>query len=417
LPRLAATAARWRWPTAGVPAILAGMAEEPPAGRAYIPRVYRLAGRRDLHAFLASAIEQCGGTLTYASSSTRAPFVFGVQTAGDDRLCLVIYAFRCSPSPIKGRATDEHRLQVRYGNEPSWGGAHQLAADPARADTVVVLGVHLEAGILVGLDPLLYDPLPMGISVEFKQEIVDAVHTHGWHVWERDNLSGARRPDPRAGARLETLVGLAPDRLLDYAELERQATTLGLDPPLRYRAAVAAREPADKLAASTVHRLEREFALPAAEILEIVAERRRLGVALRGGVAEHHLARQLRTAPEVAEVHAIDEDARHDFDVQPAGGGGTLSVECKNCSPATFADGTPKVEVQKTRASKGDPASRYYRLDQFDVVAACLYPATGEWRFAFKRASELDRRDDYPDRIAPIQRVDDTWADDLGDLL
>jgi hypothetical protein len=393
------------------------MVDEPLAGRAYIPRAYRVAGRRDVHDFLSRAIEQSGGRIAYASPPTRAPFVFGVQTARDDRLCLVVYAFRCNPAPIKGRPSDEHRVQVRYGGQPSWGGSHRIAQDPAGADTVLVVGAHLGAGVLVGLDPLLYDPLPMGISVEFKQDQVDAALTEGWCVWERDNISGLRRPDPRSENRLETLVGLAPDRLLDYAEFERQATGLGLDPPLRHRAAVAAAERCEEPTASTVHRLEREFALPAAEILEIVAERRRLGVALRGGVAEHHLARHLRTLGGVAEVVPIDEDGRHDFDVHLTGGRGVIRLECKNCSPAPFADGTAKVEVQKTRASKDDPASRYYRVGQFDVVAACLYPATGYWHFRFKHAAELDRREDYPDRIAPIQRVDDTWVDDLADFL
>lgn len=403
------------------------MAEEPLAGRAYIPRAYRVAGRGDLQGFVGDALERSGGTVVHASPATRAPFVFGVRTVRDERLCLVVYAFRCNPPPIKGRPLDEHRVQVRYGSEPSWGGPHGLARDPAGADVVLVVGVHLDAGVLVGLDPLLYDPLPMGISIEFKQEAVEATLAQGWHVWERDNLSGRRRPDPRSEKeRLETLVGLTPGRLLDYAALERQASALGLDPPLRYRAAVAAGERREA-AASTVHRLEREFDLPAAEILEIVDERRRLGVALRGGVAEHHLAGHLRALPQVAEARPIDEDGRHDFDVALAGGGGVtgggvtgdgvLRLECKNCSPTPFADGTPKVEVQKTRASKEDPAGRYYRVDQFDVVAACLYPATGEWRFRFKRAADLDRREDYPDRIAPIQRIDDTWADGLGDLL
>lgn len=93
-----------------------------------------------------------------------------------------------------------------------------------------------------------------------------------------------------------------------------------------------------------------------------------------------------------------------------------MLVECKNASPRPYADGTLKVEVQKTRASKGDPASRLYRVDQFDVIAACLYSATGSWTFRFQRTGRLVRDATFGDRIAPIQRIDHDWAPELRDL-
>jgi hypothetical protein len=91
-------------------------------------------------------------------------------------------------------------------------------------------------------------------------------------------------------------------------------------------------------------------------------------------------------------------------------------VECKNASPRAYADGTLKVEVQKTRASKGDPASRLYRVDQFDVIAACLYSPTREWVFRFQHTRLLVRDRTFADRIAPIQRIEDDWVPDLGQL-
>jgi hypothetical protein len=75
-----------------------------------------------------------------------------------------------------------------------------------------------------------------------------------------------------------------------------------------------------------------------------------------------------------------------------------------------------KVEVQKTRASQADPASRFYRVDQFDVVAACLYSPTREWTFRFQCTDALTRHSRFPDRIAPIQRIEDTWVTSLADL-
>lgn len=78
-------------------------------------------------------------------------------------------------------------------------------------------------------------------------------------------------------------------------------------------------------------------------------------------------------------------------------------VECKNCSPRRYANGDIKVEVQKTRATQGDPAGRLYRLDQFDVVAACLFAPTGSGR--------------HPDRLAPLQRVTEDGSSTLPKAL
>ena len=105
----------------------------------------------------------------------------------------------------------------------------------------------------------------------------------------------------------------------------------------------------------------------------------------------------------------------HDFDVTLADGT-ALRVECKNASPKTSAPGGFRVEVQKTRASKGDPASRFYPVDSFDVVAACLFSATGRWQFRFGRTARMTRHRDFPDRLAPIENITADWPDDLTRL-
>lgn len=384
-------------------------------GRAYFP-VYRVSGRTNAHDFLVDAFHRSGGRVMFASPPTRAPVYFGVQAANDERLGVLCYPFRCNPPPIRGRAPDEHRVQIRYGSEEGWtSGDHAIAHDIAGVDTTLVLGVHLEAGLIIGLDPRLYDPLPMGISVEFKEESVQAAQRSGWEVWERVNVPGSRRRKPRARDGIETLVAFRPERLLDYVRLERRATGLGLDPPLRFRAAEAAyglrEEPGDG-----IHVLEEQFELSSLEILEIIASRSRLAVAVKGGVAEHHLERHLRTDPAVVHAEQIDEDGRPDFEVELTDGRSVL-VECKNVSPRPYADGTPKVEVQKTRSQRDDPAGRFYTSDQFDVVAACMFPVSDRWEFRFKSSEALVRHERWPERIAPIQRVDASWSTRLHDAL
>jgi hypothetical protein len=384
------------------------------AGRSYA-RIYRVSGRADLHEFLIEAVARSGGTLLYASDPGRAPLYLGVQAEGDERLGLLCYPFRCNPPPIRGRAADEHRLQVRYGGEPTWGEDHPLGRDIAGVDVTLVLGVHLHVGLLIGLDALLYDPLPMGISVEFKDAEAAAVRERGWHAWQRENRGGTRRPDRRSLYGVETVIGLRPERLLDYARFERQATALGLDSSLRLRGALAAAN-AVPAAGGARHALEEEFQLRSAEILEVIRTRMRLAVAVRGGIAEHHLERHLRADPEVAEVRRLDEDGRPDFEVTLRDGR-VLLVECKNVSPEPYRGGDLKVEVQKTRSAKGAPESRLYLPEQFDVVAACLFSASRRWEFRYKATASLacDRR--YPDRLAPVQRVDASWAERLAAAL
>jgi hypothetical protein len=378
--------------------------------------VYSVRDRADLHAFLLEAVRRSGGTILLASPPDRAPVFLGIQAASDERVGVLCYPFRCNPPPIAGRDPDEHRVQVRYGGERSWAEQeHWIGRDVAGVDTTVVLGVHIAADILIGLDPALYDPLPMGISVEFKQAEVDTVLRDGWHAWERMNRPGRRREAPRAREGLECVVGLRPERLLDYIRFERQATGLGLDPALRLVAAEhAGIEPPSP--SRGLHPLEEQFQLPSEEILEIIAERTRLAVAVRGGVAEHHLATHLHDDAELASALLVDRDGEPDFRVTMRDGREIL-VECKNVSPRPYADGSLKVEVQKTRSQRDDPAGRLYRLDQFDLVAACLYSVTKVWEFRFKRTNTLARSDRWPDRLAPLQRVDATWSRSISEAL
>jgi len=396
------------------------------AGRDYA-RVYDVERRQDLHAFLQEAVEASGGRVLYASEPRRAPVYLGVQGAQDERLGLLLYPFRMGRTITKNRPADESKGQIRYGSETSWHqGQHPVGRDVAGVDTTLVLGVHLADRLLLGLDPALYDPLPMGISFYAKDAELEAAAQTGWHVWERENKPGRVRDAPRAQGGLETLVAFAPQRLLDYARFERQAADLRLDQPLRFTGAAAAgrqqaaTESAGAAAGSGLvgglHVLEREFALSSQDILDIINNRNRLSVAVRGGVAEHHLERVLRADPAVDRLQRLDLDGQPDFDVSLTDGR-RLLVECKNASPKPYADGSFKVEVQKTRASKGDPASRLYRVDQFDVVAACVYPPTGEWSFRYRATASLAPHAQHPGRVAALQRIDLAWAHDLEHAL
>lgn len=387
------------------------MEEKLLAARAF-GEVYRVQGRSDLHDFLVRAVEASGGRVLYVSNPGRAPVYLGVQLDSDERIGMLVYPFRITRNTIRNRPDDEVRGQLRYGSEESWKRDHPIGRDIAGVDVTMILGIDLAEGVLLGLDANLWDPLPMGISFYAKEAEIERAKETGWHVWEKVNRGGTKRTEARSPTNLETVVAFAPDRLIDYARLERRATALRLDPPLRFSTATAMADRAMADESQRRHVLEKQFALTSEQILDIIGGRNRLSVAVRGGVAEYHLEQQLTGAPGIASVQRLDVDAMHDFDVT-LDDGTFLRVECKNASPKTSAGGAFKVEVQKTRASKGDPASRFYLADGFDVVAACLFSPTGRWEFRFGRTVEMARHKDFPDRLAPIQVITDDWAESL----
>jgi hypothetical protein len=384
------------------------------AGRLF-GEVYRVQGRADLHGFLVDAVEASGGRLLYSSDAKRAPVFLGVQLDSDERIGMLVYPFRITRNTIKNRPNDEVRGQLRYGSEVSWTREHPVGRDIAGVDVTMIIGVDIDDGVLLGLDANLWDPLPMGISFYAKDAEIQAAKRAGWHVWEKINRGGTKRSQPRSPTRLETLVAFTPDRLIDFARLERRCTSLRLDPPLRFAAAHAIAEGGTSQDLPQRHVLEEQFALSSEQILDIISGRNRLSVAVRGGVAEYHLEQQLRTASEIADVQRLDVDAMHDFDVKLRDGR-WLRVECKNASPKTSAAGAYRVEVQKTRASKGDPASRFYPVDGFDVVAACLFSPTSRWEFRFGLTSKMATHREFPDRLAPIQTITDEWSKNLSGL-
>ena len=398
----------------------AGMMSHPSA-RTYV-RTYEGVRRREHHELLEAAVVRSGGRVLYSSGPDVAPLFLAVEDAGGARHGVMAYVFWANRKVTVNRPGDEHRLQIRYGdvNSPAWRAQHHpVGFDPTGLETTLVLGVDAENDLIVALDPLLYDPFPLGISVYWKDAEAMKARTSGWYVFERDNLSGIRRTERRAGPGLETVVMLAPERLFDLLRLERQAQALRLDPALRFRAAErigAGHAAGTPIARHDLHQLEDDYELPATEILAIIAERARLAMAVRGGVAEHHAGRALRGDPVVAEAVVAHQEGPPDYWVTLKDGS-RVSVEVKNASPRILADGTPKVEVQKTRASRADPLSRLYTPAAFDVLAACMYGPAQEWRFRYRRSALLTPHPKHPDRIAPVQRITPAWAGTLGEAL
>jgi hypothetical protein len=139
-------------------------------------------------------------------------------------------------------------------------------------------------------------------------------------------------------------------------------------------------------------------------------------VDVKGKLAEWFLYKVLekdRAAGLFRTVEWSDEDGKPDFRL--VGKGFDLRMECKNVrSEEKYADGSYKLETQKTRNQKATPpatgatqqtGTRWYKVTEFDIVAACLFNQTGNWEYVFARTTDLDRHPSDDQCLKTMQKV------------
>lgn len=153
------------------------------------------------------------------------------------------------------------------------------------------------------------------------------------------------------------------------------------------------------------HRVERMLNASARDILDALENGFRARADLKGKLAELFMSRHLdglQRDDVIDHYEWFDKDGVPDFTIWFTDG--TMNqLEVKNVRSGT---GPLRAETQKTRASRGDPMSRYYRVDHFEIIAACLFNATGRWDYAFARSKDLLKLPDNPDYLATMQFID-----------
>lgn len=367
--------------------------------------------------FVVTALEREGCQIIRRTEPDEAPFRISFETPSGERLGIVCYAFLANTRLTKNRPDDEHRFQVKYG--PDDKRLHKIWQDPFGLYTTLFVGINPELGLFVGADPQIHSPTRFFISVEFKEAHAEAIRKDGWHAWERERRS-ERIQEP-----IEVLVGGTKARFLDYIRFERMAQgmdqghrqllaekiPLGQLPALR-----TTLEPAASPAPEAVHALAQEFEMSPTNVLDLIASARRLKMAVRGWVAEEHLVRTLDRVPGVTECWRLDDEGGPDVKLLFEGQG-PLTLQCKNVLRQTLADGTIRLDFQKTRASKNDPCSRYYRLEEFDLVAACVHAVTEKWEFRYALPRSLDPHRTCVGRLSQTVRLDQRWTDDAARML
>lgn len=362
-----------------------------------------------LLAFILDALKRANCQILNHTEPDHAPFRITFEDPYGTRMGILVYAFYANSKVTKNRPQDEHRFQIKYGKKD--GQLHEIWQDPFQLYTTLMVGIDTERGLFVGVDPMLHQLTKFFISVEFKREQAEAILDAGWHCWERSKRSGDDTP-------VETLVGGKAEKFLDYIRFEQAAR--GLDQGHRFLLAenldrygegivrpIANTSP-KQVPRARVHELANEFQITEDAILNMIQEAPRLKMAVRGWVAERHLEKLLRSTPGIDRCEQLEEDGKPDFIVSYRNSNPIL-IECKNVLRRTLADGTIKVDFQKTRASKGDPCSRFYSPTDFQVLAACLHPCTEKWDFNFRLTKELDPHPKCPGRLSNLVRLTDQW--------
>jgi len=373
-------------------------------------RQYPVRGKLPLIERISDALASAGVEVLSTPTDEFAPFRFLVRTPEGEDLTLIVYAFLANKYTQKGRPPDEHRFQIKYGSD--FHVYHDIYIDPRRTHVTLMLGVHIDAGVFVAIDPAMHNPTWFSASVEFKDEHVQRAQQTGWTGWERERSMGRRKRDkPQFNCETECVVAFKADRFLRYVHFERLAT--GMD--AGERLLLAERMERDGVDRLTAHALERQFGLTARQILDVISGHFRLATAVRGSVAEHHLRTHLLAVPEISEVSSLDKDGQPDFEVRCRSG--KYRIECKNVLRRESALG-PRVDFQKTRASKRDPCSRYYPRDAFEILAACLHPVTERWEYRFCLTKSLDAHSECPGRLAHrVVVAGHNWTSDIVRLV
>lgn len=388
--------------------------------KAFSWKVYPVSARQKapLLDFVRRALAARGCTIRHVSRPDRAPFHVVLDLPGGERMSVLIYAFLANAAPTRNRPADEHRFQIKYGGDLS--GVVDVAVDPLGVTTTIFIGVDVERGIFVAADPLMNNPSPMSRSVEFKADHVVRTLSQGWLAWERDRHE-ARTTTRRSfellrDIRTEVLIGGTQERLLDLILLERVA--YGLDPGERHLVADKfATLPGPAAASRVSHKLLDELQIAPEALLDLISSASRLKMAVRGWVAETHLEAQLREMPDITECVRLPGDGQPDISLRWKGSRPIL-IECKNVLRTRYADRSPKLDFQRTRASKSDPCSRYYTPQDFQIVAACLHPVTETWEFNFALTRELPAHTHCPGRIDNNIRVSgEHFSPRVGEVL
>ena len=142
-------------------------------------------------------------------------------------------------------------------------------------------------------------------------------------------------------------------------------------------------------------------------------------VALKGALSEIRHLEFLKERGVSIKKYISDENAgKPDFIVQDLSGRVFL-MEHKRVSNKLYADGSLRLEIQKTRNSGDCKSNLLYDIGHFDFVSIDVSEHTGKNNdYRYVRTKDLLCDNRFPNKIKAIQKEDkQTWREDLGELI
>ncbi|MBE9070749.1 hypothetical protein IQ260_29350 [Leptolyngbya cf. ectocarpi LEGE 11479] len=87
-----------------------------------------------------------------------------------------------------------------------------------------------------------------------------------------------------------------------------------------------------------------------------------------------------------------------------------------------FSQSPMTIDFQRTRNSTNEDGdtrrNRYYQVGEIDIVAACLFARTMEWKFLYAEAKNFEKHAQYSDRYSNRLRIEPGfWTSDLVELI
>jgi len=177
-----------------------------------------------------------------------------------------------------------------------------------------------------------------------------------------------------------------------------------------------------------IHELEAEFGAPAEVILEAISrasDLSRRGVL--GLIAEASFKVNVIDRLEGWTDEEIDGDASYDFLITQGARQARIQVKRQRLErgrPKRYPGSLEKYVAETQRSRRGvDPntgeSTRPYRFGEFDILAVCMQPVTGDWQsFRFTLGRWLLPREERADWIKVLQPVslepDNDWCDTLS---
>lgn len=180
-----------------------------------------------------------------------------------------------------------------------------------------------------------------------------------------------------------------------------------------------------------IHTLEEQWNTTAEAILEAIHNASDLIQRGVRGVLAEAAFRTIVLPKQLSRWRDIGVVGDQPYDLLLADGDGRIRVQVKLQRRQA---GMPKyyrrtndhfvVETQRTRSGrrKDQQESRPYRIDEFDVLAVCLHPSTGDWTsFIYCASSDLKVRTTNPGFLEVLQPIpiagSEVWSHDFDSVV